>query len=141
MKNKKNIMIALAILMIGLMLGWLIKPSSHPSDHQTTESSDHQIWTCSMDPQIRQNEPGKCPICGMDLIPLDVTSGGDEPGSYQMSENAMKLANVQTMVVGRGDATREIRLNGKVQVDERNTYSQSTHIPGRVEQLAINFTG
>jgi len=77
----------------------------------------------------------------MDLIPLDVTSGGDEPGSYQMSENAMKLANVQTMVVGRGDATREIRLNGKVQVDERNTYSQSTHIPGRIEQLAINFTG
>lgn len=94
-----------------------------------------------MDPQIRQNEPGKCPICGMDLIPLDVTSGGDEPGTYQMSENAMRLANVQTMVVGRGDATREIRLNGKVQVDERNTYSQSTHIPGRIEQLAINFTG
>ncbi len=143
MKNKKKIMIALAILMIGLMLGWLIKPSAHTaSDHHTTESSDHQtIWTCSMDPQIRQNEPGKCPICGMDLIPLDVTSGGDEPGTYYMSENAMKLANVQTMVVGRGDATREIRLNGKVQVDERNTYSQSTHIPGRIEQLAINFTG
>jgi membrane fusion protein, copper/silver efflux system len=142
MKNKKNILIALAILMTGLMLGWLLKPSSHPSDHHTITSSDNQtIWTCSMDPQIRQNEPGKCPICGMDLIPLDVTSGGDEPGTYQMSENAMKLANVQTMIVGRGEATREIRLNGKVQVDERNTYSQSTHIPGRIEQLAINFTG
>ncbi len=143
MKNKKNIVIALAILLVGLMLGWLIKPSSHSeSDLHTTESSDlHTIWTCSMHPQIRQNEPGDCPICGMDLIPLEVTDGGEEPGSYQMSENAMKLANVQTMVVGRGDATREIRLNGKVQVDERNTYSQSTHIPGRIEQLAINFTG
>ncbi|WP_339654207.1 efflux RND transporter periplasmic adaptor subunit, partial [uncultured Salegentibacter sp.] len=34
-----------------------------------------------------------------------------------------------------------IRLNGKVEVDERNTYTQSTHIPGRIEQLQVNFTG
>lgn len=133
---------AAGILLAGILVGWLIFGGNNAhDDHQTTESSDHQIWTCSMDPQIRQNEPGKCPICGMDLIPLDIISGGDESGSYQMSENAMKLANVQTMVVGRGEASREIRLNGKVQVDERNTYSQSTHIPGRIEQLAINFTG
>lgn len=142
MKNKKNILIALAILVIGLMLGWLIKPSSEStSNHQTIESSDDHIWTCSMHPQIRQNEPGDCPICGMDLVPLETSGNGEEPGSYQMSENAMRLANVQTMVVGNGDATREIRLNGKVQVDERNTYSQSTHIPGRIEKLTINFTG
>ena len=142
MKNKKNILIALAILVVGLLLGWLIKPSGNTaSNHQTIESSDHQIWTCSMHPQIRQNEPGSCPICGMDLIPLENSGSNDDSGSYQMSENAMKLANIQTMVIGRGEASREMRLNGKVQVDERATYSQSTHIPGRIEQLAINFTG
>lgn len=143
MKNKKNILIALAILIVGLMLGWLIKPSSKTSsDHQTiTSSDDQQIWTCSMHPQIRQNEPGSCPICGMDLIPIETTGNEDDTGGYQMSENAMKLANIQTIVVGRGEASREMRLNGKVQVDERATYSQSTHIPGRIEQLAINFTG
>ncbi len=27
-------------------------------------------WTCSMHPQIRKSGPGKCPICGMDLIPV-----------------------------------------------------------------------
>ncbi|MFN4761715.1 efflux RND transporter periplasmic adaptor subunit [Gillisia sp. Q332] len=142
MKNKKNILIALAILMVGLMLGWLLKPSGKTtSDHQTIASSDDQIWTCSMHPQIRQNEPGSCPICGMDLIPLETNGDGGDPSIYQMSENAMKLANIQTMVVGRGEASREMRLNGKVQVDERASYSQSTHIPGRIEQLAINFTG
>ncbi|MFO7720454.1 MAG: efflux RND transporter periplasmic adaptor subunit [Gillisia sp.] len=142
MKNKKNILIALAILVVGLLLGWLIKPSGKTtSDHQTIESSDHQIWTCSMHPQIRQNEPGSCPICGMDLIPLETNGDGGDPSIYQMSENSMKLANIQTMVVGRGEASREMRLNGKVQVDERASYSQSTHIPGRIEQLAINFTG
>ena len=141
-KNKTYLKAA-GILLAGLFLGWMIFGGSNNShdDHQTTESSENQIWTCSMHPQIRQNEPGDCPICGMDLIPLEVTYGGGEAVGYQMSENAMKLANVQTMVLGRGDAEREIRLNGKVQVDERNTYSQSTHIPGRIEQLAINFTG
>ncbi|CAM4318936.1 efflux RND transporter periplasmic adaptor subunit [Gillisia limnaea] len=146
MKNRKNILLAIGLLLIGLIAGWIIKPSNNhkteSSDDQNIGSSEHQeIWTCSMHPQIRQNEPGSCPICGMDLIPLEITGDGGDPGLYQMSENAMKLANVQTMVVGRGDASREMRLNGKVQVDERASYSQSTHIPGRIEQLAINFTG
>jgi len=143
MKNKKNIFIGLSILFIGLMAGWFIKPSDKTaSDHQTIESTDHQeIWTCSMHPQIRRNEPGSCPICGMDLIPLETSGASDDPLSYQMSENAIKLANIQTIIVGKGDASKEIRLNGKVQVDERHAYSQSTHIPGRIEQLTINFTG
>ena len=142
MKNKKNIFIGLSILFIGLMAGWFIKPSDKTaSDHQTIESTDHQEnWTCSMHPQIRKNEPGLCPICGMDLIPLTASAGTD-PDSFQMSEDAIKLANITTMIVGSGNATKEIRLNGKVQIDERNAYSQSTHIPGRIEQIFTNFTG
>jgi Cu(I)/Ag(I) efflux system membrane fusion protein len=58
-----------------------------------------------------------------------------------MSENAMKLANIQTMIVGERKASKELRLSGKVQVDERKLYAQTTHIPGRIEQLNINFTG
>lgn len=144
MKNKKNLLFALAILLIGLIAGWLIKPTNDKttklSDHQNIESSEHQeIWTCSMHPQIRQSEPGNCPICGMELIPL--SNDISDSQNYTMSENAMKLANITTIIVGKGSANKELRLNGKVQVDERNAYSQSTHIPGRIEQLAINFTG
>src|SRR5690606_24783743 len=75
-KNKTYIKAA-GILLAGLFLGWMIFGGGNNShdDHQTTESSENQIWTCSMHPQIRQNEPGDCPICGMDLIPLEVTSG------------------------------------------------------------------
>lgn len=144
-KNKKLLKTA-GILIIGILLGWLLFGGTDKKEDKLGENHDHteateQIWTCSMHPQIRQNEPGACPICGMDLIPLQTADSGGDPESYQMSEDAMKLANVQTMVVGKGDASKEIRLNGKVQVDERNAYSQSTHIPGRIEQLSINFTG
>jgi Cu(I)/Ag(I) efflux system membrane fusion protein/cobalt-zinc-cadmium efflux system membrane fusion protein len=29
-----------------------------------------QLWTCGMHPQVIQDEPGTCPICGMNLTPL-----------------------------------------------------------------------
>ncbi|CAM4275088.1 efflux RND transporter periplasmic adaptor subunit [Gillisia hiemivivida] len=143
MENKKIILIVIATLIIGAGIGWILKPSN--SNSEDKEIHDHlgetadQIWTCSMHPQIRQSEPGNCPICGMELIPLK--SDNLESENYTMSEDAMKLANITTMTVGKGSANKELRLNGKVQVDERNAYSQSTHIPGRIEQLSINFTG
>ena len=142
--DKKTLLTAAGILIAGILLGWLFFGGGTSEDeisHDPSEMAEEQVWTCSMHPQIRQNEPGDCPICGMDLIPIETSAGGEDIGSYQMSENAMKLANIQTMTVGRGDASKEIRLNGKVQVDERNSYSQSTHIPGRIEKLSVNFTG
>ena len=149
MENKKIIIIVLATLIIGAGLGWLLKPSATSSENVAMESDEHdhegdsvaEIWTCSMHPQIRQSEPGDCPICGMDLIPVKEEDISADPDSYQMSENAIKLANITSEIVGMGSASKELRLNGKVQVDERNAYSQSTHIPGRIESLSINFTG
>ncbi|MBE0423580.1 MAG: efflux RND transporter periplasmic adaptor subunit [Lutibacter sp.] len=140
--KNKNLVKTAGILVIGILLGWLLFGGSDKKgeNHGHKDEVAAQIWTCSMHPQIRRNEPGLCPICGMDLIPVTASEGTD-PNSFQMSEDAMKLANITTMIVGLGDATKEIRLNGKVQIDERNAYSQSTHIPGRIEQIFTNFTG
>src|SRR5262245_32191051 len=40
------------------------------SPGRETEQSSAEIWTCSMHPQVQLNRPGRCPICGMALIPL-----------------------------------------------------------------------
>lgn len=136
----KNIIKMTGILLAGLLLGWIFF-GGNDAPKSATEQTTSNIWTCSMHPQIRLNEPGKCPICGMDLIPLENNHSEADPNALQMTENAMKLANIQTMVVGSKEASKELRLNGKVQIDERKLYAQSTHIPGRIEQLSINFTG
>lgn len=140
----KNILKIVGVLFIGLFLGWMLFGGSDTPkevhDH-TAEQGAETTWTCSMHPQIRQSEPGQCPLCGMDLIPVATNDVGADPNSLQMSENALKLANIQTMIVGTSSANKELRLNGKVQVDERKLYTQSTHIPGRIENLKINFTG
>lgn len=147
MKNNKitrsTIITAIVMLALGLLIGWLIKPSHghEASNNSTIQQSNNQIWTCSMDPQVRQSEPGKCPICGMDLIPLEEGAADGDPLEVKMSPNAMALANIQTAVVGYGSPVREVRMNGKVQPDERLKFSQVTHLDGRVEQLAVNFTG
>ncbi len=146
--NRSNLITAIVMLVVGLLIGWIVFSSSsaggpnqgHHIDH--TKSSKVTTWTCSMHPQIRKSEPGQCPICGMDLIPLDDNMSGEgDPMEIKMSPTAMQLANVQTAVVGYGVPTKEVRMNGKVQPDERLIYSQVTHLDGRVEQLAINFTG
>jgi len=145
--NRNTIIVAAITFLAGLLAGWLIfagdtkEPELQDHMHET-ELAGETTWTCSMHPQIRQQEPGDCPICGMDLIPLE--SEGDDaldPGAIRMSETAMKLADVVTAPVGKMKPVKKIRLNGKVQADERLVYSQSSHITGRIEQLMVNFTG
>jgi Cu(I)/Ag(I) efflux system membrane fusion protein len=150
MKNSKfsnrAILQTLLILAIGFLVGWLIKPGeSDAADGDNTAASEMMdqptTWTCSMHPQIRQQEPGDCPLCGMDLIPLEDEMGQEDPLEIRMSQTAMALANVQTEIIGLGKAMKEVRVNGKVQADERLIFSQVTHLDGRVEELKINFTG
>ena len=145
--DRRTIIIVISTLIIGLLLGWLIfggvgnnNTSENLAEHSHVD--EETIWTCSMHPQIRQNEPGACPICGMDLIPLeDEQNEGIDPNAISMSATAMQLANVQTAVVGAMNQAKEVRLNGKIQEDERLVFSQSSHVPGRIENLKVNFTG
>jgi Cu(I)/Ag(I) efflux system membrane fusion protein len=133
------------LLLLGIFLGWLF---FHPSP-KNGEKHDHSsevvqgtIWTCSMHPQIRLEEPGKCPICGMDLIPLVQNSSASiDPDAIHLTAEAAQLANVLTTVVSREKPVKEIRLYGKVQADERLLQSQVAHVPGRIDRLAVNFTG
>lgn len=141
LKNK-YLLFVIAFL-LGALFVWFIKPSGQqPIDTSSHQHSTSEVWTCSMHPQIRQNEPGSCPICGMDLIPLEDDNGeGIDPMAITMSPTAMQLANVVTAVVGSESAMKTIRLSGKVQEDERLIFSQTTHFPGRIEKLSVNFTG
>lgn len=46
-----------------------------------SKMQDQATWTCSMHPQIKSPKPGKCPICGMDLVRAKESSlASDKPG-------------------------------------------------------------
>ncbi|MFT6921289.1 MAG: Cu(I)/Ag(I) efflux system membrane fusion protein [Crocinitomicaceae bacterium] len=126
---------------LGILIGYLIFSLSSPSSAKEPLSNEDQIWTCSMHPQIRKPESGQCPICGMDLIPLDADSGGDLL-IFKMSLDAMKISNIQTTLLGNSEnSSGELTLSGKITSDETTLSSIVSHIPGRIEKLYVSFTG
>ncbi|UII27347.1 efflux RND transporter periplasmic adaptor subunit [Fulvivirga maritima] len=139
--NKSTILFMLAALVVGVVLGSLLFGGE--SEQHQHSGGEATVWTCSMHPQIRQNKPGKCPICGMELIPLSENKGKLVANdALQMSESAIALANVQTVVVGSGEAaSKNLQLSGKIEADERNVSLISAHFNGRIEKLYVNFTG
>ncbi|KOH44819.1 efflux RND transporter periplasmic adaptor subunit [Sunxiuqinia dokdonensis] len=151
---KGNYKLVVGTLILGILFGWLFFHSGGESTASQTgvegheghnhESEDPTTWTCSMHPQIKQDKPGDCPICGMDLIPLSsMQSGGDDvnPNEIAMSESASKLAEIQTLIVSKGAPQKSVFLQGKVHADERNIAELTARFGGRIEKLFVNFTG
>ncbi|MCM0041392.1 MAG: efflux RND transporter periplasmic adaptor subunit [Algoriphagus sp.] len=133
-------------LLLGLILGWMFHSlslsSSDSHDHESSEGGEPTLWTCSMDPQVKLNAPGSCPICGMDLIPLaQGTTESGNPNAIQMTKEAIAMAAVQTQVVGGTSTGKELLLTGKLQADERENASITAKFPGRIEKLFVTFTG
>lgn len=146
MKNEKWIQGA-ALLLAGLLIGFLMRGcigcGSSVSQGTDGETGD-VVWTCSMDPQVKQPGPGKCPICGMDLIKMkkgETPTSDIDPNAVMLSDEALALANVETAVVGAPSGNKEIRLFGKVEPDQRLQQSQSAYVAGRIERLMINAVG
>ncbi|MFY0696693.1 MAG: efflux RND transporter periplasmic adaptor subunit [Balneola sp.] len=138
------------LILVGLSLGWLFfggapdQPQSLDEhiEQVHTDEEGNIIYTCSMHPSIRENEPGDCPICGMELIPVTQDdTGAESPYELTMSEAAAKLAEVQTTTVIKDVAISTHRLPGRIMVDERRLKTLPAHVPGRIEELYINFTG
>ena len=95
-----------------------------------------------MHPQILQQEPGDCPICGMDLIPAESTASGLAPEQFKITPNALALANIQTSIV-EGATTQGAtqNLSGKISINEEQIAVQASYYAGRIERLFINYTG
>ena len=149
---RDNFKLGIILISTGIFLGWLFFHSSGQDNISLTdEQSEHKhpeeqntIWTCSMHPQIKQNKPGKCPICAMNLVPLtDLQSDQQDvhPDEIQMTESATKLAEVQTMKVKKGTPNKELYLQGKVRPDERRITQLTARFGGRIEKLFVSFTG
>lgn len=112
-------------------------------DHSVSPSSDPTVWTCSMHPQIQLPKAGKCPICLMNLIPLETGLGdsGLGPRQLRLSEAAMELARIQTTPVVRAFANAEVRMVGRVAYDETKLAYITAWVSGRLDRLFADFTG
>ncbi len=138
---KKQVLKLIGVLLLGILLGKYFFGRVNQAPSRQDEAASTQ-WTCSMHPQVNQKEFGLCPICAMDLIPLE--AGGNVAQnnvSFQMKEDVLELANIQTTKVKYLKVKNDIVLSGKVVKDERRISIQNAHFSGRIEKLYIDFTG
>ncbi len=145
LKSKWVILVLVAIFAAGYITRGLTASKEEKlgvaQKGQPKPASAQQWWTCSMHPQIRQPKPGKCPICGMDLIPVKTEEEQANARQIVFSEDALKLMEVQTTAVERKFVEAEIRMVGKVDYDESRVKEISAWVPGRIDRLYVDFTG
>jgi len=94
-----------------------------------------RFWTCVMHPTVKMQEPGGCPVCKMDLIPIYEGSG------LELTEQQKALIPVRTEPVAFREVSREIRTVGVLDYNETRMAYASTRISGWIEDLHIDFTG
>ena len=131
------------LLLISLLIFGFITPVySQGHDHSAHESSS-TLWTCSMHPQIKLPEPGKCPICGMNLIPLSMEpeDGGANMVSLRLSSTSEKLAQISTTKVKRKSVMKEVRMVGMLDYDETRLTHITAWVPGRLDRMFVDYTG
>lgn len=158
--NRKNVqnLVLLALLDLGLAAcGRTDDPataSAPQADASATSATAAlgRYYTCSMHPQVHQDHPGDCPICGMDLIAVDKptarTTGGAR--TLQLSAGQVRLGNIRVAKVGQQGANDAasgaapatgLRLTGRVVLNPENLVQVSARVPGRIERLYVRATG
>lgn len=114
------------------------------SAHQGAEAVDVE-WFCPMHPQVVRAEPGNCPICGMPLSKRAKGAASKLPegvtARVQFSPFRIAQGGIRTSPVEWRPLEREIDTVGFVDYDERKLARIAARFPGRVESLAVDFTG
>jgi Cu(I)/Ag(I) efflux system membrane fusion protein len=144
-----------AALILGALIGMFMaappsdsKPAGAPqaadphADHGAS-AAPAPVYTCSMHPQIRLPEPGDCPICGMALIVANDGSGGGGGAASRiaLSPAALALARIETVVAERRAADVDLRLTGRVSLDETRVATITAWLGGRIERMFVDATG
>jgi membrane fusion protein, copper/silver efflux system len=98
---------------------------------------DH--YTCSMHPSVHQAGPGKCPICGMDLVPVTVQQQREDV--VIIDEARRQLIGVRTAEVIKGPMRKTISAVGRVAYDESGLTDVNLKLSGWITKLYVNQTG
>lgn len=131
-------LVIMAILIIGFAVWFWRSKSNDQQDHV------HQpdIYTCSMHPEINQDKPGNCPICGMTLVKKQPLGQGVKSTSI---ENLLKrtdnfiVGNFKTTTPKDTTINGEINLPGIVVYDPNSSINIVARTSGRIEKMYVNY--
>ena len=137
-----------AALAAGFWLGQ--RQSGSVQQSGARAGAEKQLYTCGMHPQVIQDHPGTCPICGMELTPVRRQPGTDSASNSVPQADASAIlidpATVQNMgvrtgAVVKGPLRRTIRTVATIDYDETSLADVTTKFRGWIVKLHVNATG
>ncbi len=143
---KTKISIALLAGALAVMSGGLLV--SCKSEPATDAGAKAHRYHCPMHPNYVADKPGSCPICGMNLVPIEeATHTAAEPAqvadrsTVSISAEKRQLIGIRSERVTTARIAQRIRSVGRVAVDERRVHHVHTKFDGYVEHLYVDYTG
>jgi Cu(I)/Ag(I) efflux system membrane fusion protein len=132
--------IAFAALGVLQRVGWF-QDRATPRTAAEGTAGEHQLYICPMVCTPPQPEPGRCPVCGMELVPTTQGAGQGDGISVQIDPAARRIANIQTDEVKAMEIHRKVRVVGEISYDEGKLKTIAAYVNGRVERLLADYTG
>ena len=114
MKRKMKTLKTTLLLMVAIGSAGILVTGC--KQEQRSTSTEKPLYTCGMHPQVVQDHPGNCPICGMKLTPIHKQGGGSTNDSSLIAVDPVTTQNmgIRTQVVQRGPLRRKIRSSGRL---------------------------
>ncbi len=119
--------------------------------HEFKKPADVDYYTCTMHPSVRSQEPGKCPICGMTLVPVKNKASAAAPASaaetaprateFNIPLNRQQLIGVTYATVETRPLQWAIRTVGVVAADPLRRWSYVSRVEGYVDKLEVSSAG
>lgn len=129
------------MLIFSLLTIIVVSYKREPKHHTETIQKKKILYTCSMHPQIIREEPGDCPICGMQLVPKgtgDVSKKDVTLGELLQQTNQYVVSQIPMATLQYVDTPVFADAPGIVEYDGRFDKVIASRVEGRIEKLYID---
>jgi Cu(I)/Ag(I) efflux system membrane fusion protein len=128
--------------MLGVVqrLGWLSGGAGEASTVTSGEATASS-YICPMMCTPPSPAPGRCPVCGMELVPAAAGGGHGDGRSVTIEAATRRVAGIETVAVKALPRMQQVRSVGRLDHDEGGMKSLTAYVDGRIERLFADYTG